>query len=207
MAFQLARGRRRKVTSVDKANVLETSQLWRMVVTEVGADYPDVELDHMLVDNCAMQLVLHPRRFDILLTENMFGDILSDEGSVLAGSIGMLPSASLGERKPSGIRTGLYEPVHGSAPDVAGQGKANPFGAVASAAAMLDYSFGLHAEAAAINAAIEEVLAGGTLTADLSPAGRPCTTSEAGGAVCAALERIAPAGRQAGPGAQAPGCQ
>ena len=201
MAFHLARGRRRKVTSVDKANVLENSQLWRMVVTEVGAEYPDVELDHMLVDNCAMQLILNPRRFDILLTENMFGDILSDEGSVLAGSIGMLPSASLGERKPSGIRTGLYEPVHGSAPDIAGQGKANPFGAVASAAAMLDYSFGLHAEAAAVTAAIEAVLVGGTLTPDLSPAGRPCTTSEAGNAICASLEGEAPAGRQAGLGA------
>jgi 3-isopropylmalate dehydrogenase len=188
------------VTSVDKANVLENSQLWRMVVTEVGAEYSDVELDHMLVDTCAMQLILNPRRFDILLTENMFGDILSDEGSVLAGSIGMLPSASLGERKPSGIRTGLYEPVHGSAPDIAGKGIANPLGAVASAAAMLDYSFGLHTEAAAVNAAVEAVLAGGTVTPDLAAAGRPCSTSEVGAAICAALEGCLPGRRLAVPG-------
>src|ERR1700733_379596 len=117
MAFQLARKRRKKVTSVDKSNVLENSQLWRRVVVEIATEYPDVELDHLLVDNCAMQLVLNPRRFDVVLTENLFGDILSDEGAVLAGSIGMLPSASLGDSK------GLYEPVHGSAPDIAGQNK------------------------------------------------------------------------------------
>jgi 3-isopropylmalate dehydrogenase len=201
MAFQLARGRRRKVTSVDKANVLENSQLWRAVVNEVGAGYPDVQLDHMLVDNCAMQLILNPRRFDILLTENMFGDILSDEGSVLAGSIGMLPSASLGERKPSGVWTGLYEPVHGSAPDIAGQGKANPFGAVASAAAMLEYTFGLHSEAAALAASIETVLAAGVVTPDLSPAGRAHSTTEVGDAICAALAGCPPAGRCADAGA------
>src|SRR5579883_570258 len=126
-AFELARGRRKKVTSVDKSNVIENSQLWRRVVVEVARDYPDVALDHILVDNCAMQLVLHPRRFDIVLTENMFGDILSDEGAVLAGSIGMLPSASLGDQRPSGARTGLYEPVNGSAPDIAGQNKANRY--------------------------------------------------------------------------------
>ncbi len=126
MAFKFARKRRKKLTSVDKPNVLECSQLWRKVVTEIGAQYPDVELDHMLVDTCAMQLVLNPKRFDVILTENMFGDILSDEGAVLAGSIGMLPSASLGEKK------GLYEPVHGSAPDIAGQNKANPLGAIGS---------------------------------------------------------------------------
>jgi len=200
IAYDLARSRRRRVTSVDKANVLENSQLWRMVVTEVGAEYSDVELDHMLVDTCAMQLILNPRRFDILLTENMFGDILSDEGSVLAGSIGMLPSASLGERKPSGIRTGLYEPVHGSAPDIAGKGIANPLGAVASAAAMLDYSFGLHTEAAAVNAAVEAVLAGGTVTPDLAAAGRPSSTSEVGAAICAALEGCLPGRRLAVPG-------
>src|SRR5215471_16234320 len=130
MAFHLARGRRRKVTSVDKSNVLENSQLWRRVVVEVAREFPDVELDHLLVDNCAMQLVLNPRRFDVVLTENMFGDILSDEGAVLAGSIGMLPSASIGDRKPSGAWVGLYEPVHGSAPDIAGQNKANPLGAI-----------------------------------------------------------------------------
>src|SRR5437763_6026459 len=167
MAFQLARGRRRKVTSVDKSNVLENSQLWRRVVIEVAEDFPDVELDHLLVDNCAMQLILNPRRFDIVLTENMFGDILSDEGAVLAGSIGMLPSASIGDRRPSGAWAGLYEPVHGSAPDIAGQNKANPLGAIGSVAAMLSYSFGLKEEAAAVEQAIETALASGHVTADL----------------------------------------
>ena len=180
MAFHLARGRRRKVSSVDKSNVLENSQLWRKVVTEVAVEFPDVALEHVLVDNCAMQLILNPRRFDIVLTENMFGDILSDEGAVLAGSIGMLPSASIGERKPSGAWVGLYEPVHGSAPDIAGQNKANPLGAIGSVAAMLEYSFGLKKEAAAVNAAIVAVLNSGRVTADLKPAGRPATTSEVG---------------------------
>ena len=183
MAFHLARNRRRKVTSVDKSNVLEVSQLWRRVVIEVAAEFPDVELDHLLVDNCAMQLVLNPRRFDILVMENMFGDILSDEGSVLAGSIGMLPSASIGDRKPSGTWVGLYEPVHGSAPDIAGQNKANPFGAIGSVAAMLEYSFGLKDEAAAVNAAVEAVLDSGHVTADLRPVGAPATTAEVGDAV------------------------
>ena len=187
MAFELARGRRRKVTSVDKSNVLENSQLWRKVVTEVSAEYPDVALDHLLVDNCAMQLILNQRRFDVVLTENMFGDILSDEGAVLAGSIGMLPSASIGGRRPSGAWVGLYEPVHGSAPDIAGQNKANPLGAIGSVAAMLEYSFGLKQEAAAVNHAVEAVLASGKVTADLKPAGRPATTSEVGLAVCEAI--------------------
>jgi len=187
MAFQLARGRRRKVTSVDKSNVLENSQLWRKVVTEIAAEFPDVALDHLLVDNCAMQLILNPRRFDVVLTENMFGDILSDEGAVLAGSIGMLPSASIGDRKPSGAWTGLYEPVHGSAPDIAGQNRANPLGAIGSVAAMLEYSFGLKEEAAAVNAAIEAVLDKGTVTADLRPPGEPATTAEVGEA---AVEEI-----------------
>ena len=189
MAFELARGRRRKVSSVDKSNVLETSQLWRKVVTEVAAGYPDVTLEHVLVDNCAMQLILNPRRFDVLLTENMFGDILSDEGAVLAGSIGMLPSASIGARKPSGAWVGLYEPVHGSAPDIAGQNKANPLGAIGSVAAMLEYSFGLKEEAAAVNAAIEAVLESGRVTPDLRPAGPPATTSEVGNAVVESLSR------------------
>jgi 3-isopropylmalate dehydrogenase len=180
-AFELARGRRKKVTSVDKQNVIEVSQLWRRVVIEVARDYPDVELDHLLVDNCAMQLVLNPRRFDVLVTENMFGDILSDEAAVLAGSIGMLPSASLGESK------GLYEPVHGSAPDIAGQNKANPLGAIASAAAMLDYTFGLKHESAAVDAAIGRVLESGCVTADLKPKGKPATTDEVALAVCNAL--------------------
>jgi len=187
MAFHLARNRRKKVTSVDKSNVLETSQLWRKVVVEVSAEFPDVALDHLLVDNCAMQLVLNPRRFDIVVTENMFGDILSDEGAVLAGSIGMLPSASIGDRKPSGAWVGLYEPVHGSAPDLAGQNKANPFGAIGSVAAMLEYSFGLKEEAAAVNAAIEAVLNSGRVTADLKPAGPPATTEQVGRAVCEAI--------------------
>jgi len=187
MAFHLARARRKKVTSVDKSNVLENSQLWRRVVIEVAKDYPDVELDHILVDNCAMQLILTPRRFDVVLTENMFGDILSDEAAVLAGSIGMLPSASIGDQRPSGAWVGLYEPVHGSAPDIAGQNKANPLGAIGSAGAMLLYSFGLKEEAAAVDAAIEAVLKSGRVTADLKPDGTPATTEEVGAAVCAAI--------------------
>ena len=181
MAFKLARQRRKKLLSVDKSNVLETSQLWRRVVNEVAPEFPDCELEHILVDNCAMQLILTPKRFDIVLLENMFGDILSDEGAVLAGSIGMLPSASLGDAK------GLYEPVHGSAPDIAGQNKANPFAAIGSVAAMLEYTFGLTAEAAAVQAAMETVLDSGKVTADLKPKGKPATTQEVGAAVCEAI--------------------
>ncbi len=188
MAFEIARGRRKKVTSVDKSNVLENSELWHAVVEEVAAEFPDVALDHLLVDNCAMQLILNPRRFDVLLTENLFGDILSDEGAVLAGSIGMLPSASLGDLKASGFRVGLYEPVHGSAPDIAGQEKANPLGAIGSIAIMLECSFGMKTESAAVNSAIDRILRGGVMTADLRPAGRPATTSEIGDAICAAIE-------------------
>ena len=184
VAFRLARKRRKQVTSVDKSNVLENSQLWRRVVIEVAAQYPDVSLDHLLVDNCAMQLVLNPKQFDVILTENLFGDILSDEGAVLAGSIGMLPSASLGAQQPSGVSVGLYEPVHGSAPDIAGQNKANPLGAIGSIAAMLEYSFGLQDEAHAVNEAIEEVLNSGNVTTDLKPAGKPATTTEVGDAIC-----------------------
>ena len=187
MAFHLARARRKKVTSVDKSNVLENSQLWRRVVVEVAKEFPDVELDHILVDNCAMQLVLNPRRFDIVLTENMFGDILSDEGAVLAGSIGMLPSASIGDQRANGAWTGLYEPVHGSAPDIAGQNKANPLGAIGSVAAMLAYSFNLKEEAAAVENAIEKVLASGNVTADLRPQGTPATTSQVGETVCSVV--------------------
>ncbi len=187
MAFHLARNRRKKVSSVDKSNVLETSQLWRKVITEVSAEFPDVELEHILVDNCAMQLVLNPKRFDVVVTENMFGDILSDEGAVLAGSIGMLPSASIGDKTPSGAWVGLYEPVHGSAPDIAGQNKANPLGAIGSVAAMLEYSFGLLEEAKAVNNAIESVLDAGKVTADLKPKSAPLTTEQVGQAVCEAI--------------------
>ena len=192
MAFQLAAKRRKKVMSVDKSNVLENSQLWRRVVVEVAVHYPDIELEHILVDNCAMQLVLNPRRFDVVLTENLFGDILSDEGAVLAGSIGMLPSASIGNKRPSGAWVGLYEPVHGSAPNIAGQNKANPLGAIGSVGAMLEYSFGLTEEAQAVYGAIEEVLNSGRVTADLKPAGKPATTTEVGDAICQAISaRIA----------------
>jgi 3-isopropylmalate dehydrogenase len=187
VAFHLARDRRQKVTSVDKSNVLENSQLWRRVVIEVAKEYPDVALDHLLVDNCAMQLVLNPRRFDVVLTENLFGDILSDEGAVLAGSIGMLPSASVGDKRPSGAWVGLYEPVHGSAPDIAGQNKANPLGAIGSVAAMLSYSFGLKEEASAVDKAIEAVIESGHVTADLRPSGAPATTEQVGESVCAAI--------------------
>ena len=187
VAFHLARARRKKVTSVDKSNVLENSQLWRRVVIELAKEYPDVALDHLLVDNCAMQLILNPRRFDVVLTENLFGDILSDEGAVLAGSIGMLPSASIGDRRPSGAWVGLYEPVHGSAPDIAGQNKANPLGAIGSVAAMLSYSFGLKEEASAVDKAIEAVLESGHVTADLRPSGAPATTEQVGESVCAAI--------------------
>ena len=187
MAFELAMKRRKKLTSVDKANVLENSQMWREIVTTVSKDYPDVELDHVLVDNCAMQLVLNPTRFDVIVTENLFGDILSDEGAVLAGSIGLLQSASIGNQLPNGVWRGLYEPVHGSAPDIAGQNKANPLAAIGSAAAMLNYSFGLKEEAAAVDAAVQSVLTNGPLTADLKPVGTPATTEEVGQAVCAAI--------------------
>jgi 3-isopropylmalate dehydrogenase len=180
-AFKLARNRRKKVMNVDKSNVLEVSQFWRSVVVEVAKGYPDVQLEHMLVDNAAMQMVLKPTQFDVMLTENTFGDILSDIGGILAGSIGMLPSASLGETK------GLYEPVHGSAPDIAGQNKANPLGAIGSVAAMLEYTFGLVREAAAVNDAIGKVLASGKVTADLRPKGSPATTMEVGAAVAAAV--------------------
>jgi 3-isopropylmalate dehydrogenase len=192
VAFELARTRRRRVTSVDKSNVLENSQLWRRVVTEVSLGYADVALDHLLVDNCAMQLVVNPRRFDVVLTENLFGDILSDEAAVLSGSIGMLASASIGDRRASGLRVGLYEPVHGSAPDIAGLDVANPLGAIGSVAAMFAYTFGLHAEAHAIEAAIDQVVASGRVTADLKPAGRAASTTEVGQAVRDAIASRAP---------------
>jgi 3-isopropylmalate dehydrogenase len=161
MAFELARKRRGKVTSVDKANVLESSRLWREVVTVLGREYRDVDLDHMYVDNCAMQLIRNPGQFDVLVTENMFGDILSDQASVLSGSLGMLPSASLGGR------TGLYEPAHGSAPDIAGQQLANPIASILSGAMLLRLSLNLDEEADCIERAITDVLDLGIRTADL----------------------------------------
>jgi 3-isopropylmalate dehydrogenase len=181
VAFDVARTRRRLVTSVDKANVLETSRLWRDVVTEVARDYPDVELRHALVDSCAMDLVRRPSSFDVVLTSNMFGDILSDEASVLAGSIGLLPSASIG------AGPGLYEPIHGSAPDIAGLGVSNPLGAIASAAEMLRRSLGFAELADKIDGAIDRVLDEGRRTADL---GGDVSTEQMGGFVCQALEQL-----------------
>jgi 3-isopropylmalate dehydrogenase len=162
LAFRQARGRRKRVTSVDKANVLESSRLWRQVAIQVSLGYPDVALEHVLVDTASMQLIANPARFDVLVTENMFGDILTDEASVLAGSMGVLPSASLGDGGP-----GLYEPIHGSAPDIAGKGIANPIGTILSAALMLRYSCGLEREAMAIESAVDGTLTAGRRTADL----------------------------------------
>jgi len=171
-AFEAARLRRRRVTSVDKANVLETSRLWRAVVTEIAAAYPDVTLDHMLVDSCAMRIALAPSSFDVIVTENMFGDILSDEAGAVVGSLGLLPSASLGDG------TGLFEPVHGSAPDIAGKNIANPIGAIASAAMLLRHALGLEKEATAVEAAIEHALTAGARTADLAQGGAALGTIE-----------------------------
>ncbi|MGD0922262.1 MAG: 3-isopropylmalate dehydrogenase [Terriglobia bacterium] len=183
-AFQLARLRRRKVTSVDKANILESSRLWREVVTRIGRMYADVELDHLYVDSCAMQLIDRPTTFDVILTTNMFGDILSDEAAMLTGSIGLLPSASLGER------TALYEPVHGSAPDIAGRNRANPIAAIASAALMLRYSLRMEAVAGAIETAIEKVMKRGARTSDLPGKSRPVSTSRMGDLIAAEIQKI-----------------
>jgi 3-isopropylmalate dehydrogenase len=176
VAFEAARGRRRKLTSVDKANVLASMRLWRRTVERVACEYPDVELEHALVDSCAMHLVRRPASFDVVLAGNLFGDILSDEASVLSGSLGMLPSASLGS---GGF--GLYEPVHGSAPDIAGRGIANPVGAILSAAMLLRSSLGREGEAAAVERAVERALEGGALTADLAAPGAPALSTRAMG--------------------------
>ncbi|MGQ9598401.1 MAG: 3-isopropylmalate dehydrogenase [Anaerolineae bacterium] len=184
VAFRIARDRKRKVTSVDKANVLACSRLWRRVVDRVSRDYSDVVLQHMLVDAAAMHLMRHPRDFDVILTENMFGDILSDEASVLAGSMGMLPSASLGEG-----RLGLFEPVHGSAPDIAGKGIANPLASVLSVAMLFRYSLGMEREAKAIENAVSRVLEAGYRTADIAVPGQPVvTTQQMGDLVVNALQ-------------------
>jgi 3-isopropylmalate dehydrogenase len=183
-AFQLARLRRRKVTSVDKANVLETSRLWREVVSRVAQSYPEVELENMYVDNCAMQLIDRPTSFDVVLTTNMFGDILSDEAAMLTGSIGLLPSASLGEQHA------LYEPIHGSAPDIAGRNRANPIAAIASAALMLRYSFHMEAAANAVETAIEKVLKRGYRTAELPGKSHPTTTSRMGDMIAETTQKI-----------------
>jgi 3-isopropylmalate dehydrogenase len=183
VAFDSARRRRSRVTSVDKANVLETSRLWREVVAELAADYPDVELDHMLVDNAAMQLVSAPAQFDVIVTENMFGDILSDEAAMLTGSLGMLPSASLGDGGPS-----LFEPVHGSAPDIAGSGAANPLATILSVALLLRHGLDLEDAADRVDAAVEGALADGLRTADLGGGADAAGTEAITDAVLAHLE-------------------
>jgi len=182
LAFRLAAGRRKLVTSVDKANVLESSRLWREVAGEVGGANPGIKLEHQLVDSAAMRLITAPKSFDVIVTENMFGDILTDEASVLAGSLGLLPSASIGDG-----RRGLYEPIHGSAPDIAGRGIANPLGTIASAALLLRHSLSLEEEARAVERAIDAAIEAGARTADMA-ADRPLSTQAMGAAVC---ERLA----------------
>ena len=184
LAAELARGRRRKLCSIDKANVLETSRLWRSAVERImPLEFPDVSFEHMLVDAAAMHLLKRPRDFDVIVTENMFGDILTDEASMLAGSMGLLPSASLGSAK----RGGLFEPIHGSAPDIAGRGIANPYAAILSAALLLRYSLQLETEARAVESAVSRAIDSGELPADLAPAGSGITTRAAGDAVLARL--------------------
>jgi 3-isopropylmalate dehydrogenase len=183
-AFRLAQQRRGKLTSVDKANVLETSRLWRDIAARIGREeFPDVELEHQLVDSMAMHLIAKPRAYDVIVTENMFGDILTDEASMLAGSLGLLPSASLGEQG----QVGIFEPIHGSAPDIAGKGIANPYATILSAAMLLRHSLGLEAEAAAIEQAVSAALDAGHFTADLAAQGQALSTQQAAQAVLAQL--------------------
>lgn len=187
-ACEMARDRRKHVTSVDKANVLSSSRLWRRIASEVAAGYPDITLTHLLVDTCAMQLIRNPKGFDVIVTENMFGDILTDEAAMLAGSMGMLPSASLGTRRTSHGIFGLYEPIHGTAPDIAGQDKANPVAAILTAALMLRYSLGLQEEARAIEQAVERVIDAGYRTEDLREEGKQMVgTKEMGRLIVDAL--------------------
>jgi 3-isopropylmalate dehydrogenase len=188
-AFDVAMKRRKRLASVDKANVLVVSQLWRDVVTRVGRDYPEVQLEHVLVDNCAMALVQKPTQFDTIVTENTFGDILSDEAAILAGSMGMLPSASLGATGAGGGSFGLYEPVHGTAPDIAGQGIANPIAAILSAAMLLRYSFNMAAEAGRIERAVQTVLEQGHRTRDIAAKGEKAIgTKEMGDLIVRGVE-------------------
>lgn len=192
VAFQLAKTRRGKLTSVDKANVIECSRLWRATVNEVARQYPHIQLEHILVDSASMYLVTRPASFDVIVTENTFGDILTDEASVLSGSMGVLPSASLGEaHNRHGGRLGLYEPIHGSAPDIAGQGIANPIGTILSAALLLRYSLGLEAEARAIEDSVDAVISAGLRTRDLAASGETyLTTAEMTAAILAQLEPV-----------------
>jgi 3-isopropylmalate dehydrogenase len=186
LAFEIAKGRRKKVTSVDKANVLEATELWRAVADEVAKDFPEITLNHMYVDNCAMQLIRNPKQFDVLVTGNLFGDILSDEAAMLTGSIGMLPSASM-----AASRKGMFEPVHGSAPDIAGKGIANPLATILSAAMMLNLTFGHAAAAQRIESAVEKALEKGLRTADLAaPGQKAASTKEAGDRVVEELRKM-----------------
>jgi 3-isopropylmalate dehydrogenase len=201
VAFELARGRRGRLTSVDKANVLATSRLWRTVVEEMRPEFPDVEVSHQLVDSCAMLLIKQPARFDVLVTENLFGDILSDEASVLAGSLGLLPSASLGDRRTAHGTFGLFEPIHGSAPDIAGQDRANPIGTILSAAMLLRLSLGRADAADALEGAVAAVLDAGYRTADLAGTGEPGDLRVVGTAAFAGAvaESLAAGARQGAP--------